>query len=289
MTPAEYCLQRNGGRISNLACSLMFLPRRARVGVSALHAFAQEISDVPAHCSDSAVAHNKLHWWHEEIHNAFRGNARHPISLALSPLLATGKLNEQALQDLIVAHAMGIPPIRYASFELLLEYAQRTGGGIQLLTLDGLDLQSPSSRALARQLGTLHALTVLLQRTGADVRRDRLFLPGEDLQRFDVSEAEVFACRESQAFQALMAFQADRILDLYAQALAVPPPVQPALLPGLILTALDRALLTEIRADGYHVLSRQIVLTPLRRLWTAWRTRRHARRRRPVLAGARLG
>ena len=289
MTPAEYCLQRIGGRVSNLACSLMFLPRRTRIGVSALHAFAQEISDIPALCSEPAVAHNKLRWWHEEIHNTALGNARHPISQALAPLLAIGKLSEPALQDLIVAHATAIPPVRYPNFQALLEYAQRTGGGIQQLTLDSLDIQNPSTRTLARQLGAAHTLTVLLQRAGADVRRDRLFLPGEDLERFRVSESEVLACRESQAFQTLMAFQADRILDLYTQALATPPPSQPALLPSLILAALDRALLTEIRADGYHVLSRQIVLTPLRRLWTAWRTRRHTRRRRSALAGAQLG
>ena len=286
MTPAEYCLQRIGGRVSNLACSLMFLPRHARASVSALHAFAQEISDIPAHCSEPAVARNKLHWWHEEIHNTSLGNARHPITQALAPLLATGKINEPALQDLIVAHATAIPPVRYPNFQALFAYAQHIGGGIQLLTLDALEVQNPSARALARQLGTAHALTVLLQRAGADVRRDRLFLPGEDLQRFDVSESQVLACRESQAFQTLMAFQADRILDLYAQAVATPPPSQPALLPSLILAALDRALITEIRADGYHVLSRQIVLTPLRRLWTAWRTRRHVRRRQPTWARA---
>ena len=151
-------------------------------------------------------------------------------------------------------------------------------------------LQQNRERVHSAELPGKHACRwILLQRAGADVRRDRLFLPGEDLERFRVSESEVLACRESQAFQTLMAFQADRILDLYTQALTTTPPSQLAMLPSLILAALDRALLTEIRADGYHVLSRQIVLTPLRRLWTAWRTRRHARRRRPVLAGARLG
>ena len=288
MTPADYCLQRIGGRVSNLACSLMFLPRRARVGARALHAFAQEISDVPTQCSDATIAHNKLHWWREEIHNSFRGNARHPVSQALAPLLVTGKIAEKTLLAQIDAYAMDVAPVRYSNFSSLFEQAQRTGGNLQLLILDSLDVQSPPLRTLAHQLGALHTLTVLLQRTGADVRHDRLFIPGQDLERFSVSQSDVLACRESPAFQALMAFQADRIVNLYTQKLAAPPPTHTAVLPGLILAALDRALLTEIRADGYHVLSRQIVLTPLRRLWTTWRTRRHAHRRRHLLADSRL-
>lgn len=278
MTPADYCLQRIGGRVSNLACSLMFLPRQARANLIALHALVQEISDVPAKCRDPAVALNKLQWWQEELHNTFQGGGRHPVSQALQPLVESGKLDEHSLQTLIEAYASETAPLRFPSFQALQDHAYRTGGATQLLCLDSLDIQQPELRSVARQLGAAHQLAVLLQRCGADVRGDRLFIPDEDLQRFQVNESEVLACRESPAFQALMEFEADRILGLPVHNLGTPPN-HPALLPGLILTALDRALLTEIRADGYHVLSRQIVLTPLRRLWTAWRTRRRTRRR----------
>lgn len=279
MTPAEYCLQRIGGRLSNLACSLMFLPRRARADLTALYALVQEISDVPAKSHEPAVALNKLSWWREEIRNTFQGSGRHPVSQALQPLVETGKLAEQDLQSLVEAYAREIAPLRFPNFQALQDHAYRTGGAAQLLCLDGLDARQAELRSLARQLGAAHRLTVLLQQTGADVRGNRLFIPEEDLQHFQVSESEILACRESPAFQELMQFQADRILGLPVHNLGTRPN-PPAILPGLILTALDRALLTEIRADGYHVLSRRIVLTPLRHLWTAWRTRRQTRRRR---------
>lgn len=279
MTPADYCLQRIGGRVSNLACSLMFLPRRARADLTALYAFVQEISDVPAKSHEPAVALNKLGWWREEIRNAFQGNGRHPVSQALQPLLGTGKLAEPDLQSLIEAYASEIAPLRFPSFQAVQDHAYRTGGAAQLLCLDSLDARQTELRSLARQLGAAHRLAVLLQQTGADVRANRLFIPGEDLHHFQVSESEILACRESPAFYKLMEFQAGRIFGLPVHHLGTPPS-HPALLPGLILAALDRALLTEIRADGYHVLSRQIVLTPLRHLWTAWRTRHQARRRR---------
>lgn len=279
MTPAEYCLQRIGGRVSNLACSLMFLPRRTRAGLIALHAWVQEISDVPVKCRDAAVALNKLSWWQEEIRNTFQGRGRHPVSQALQPLVEAGKLAEPDLQSLIEAYASETAPLRFPSFQALQDHAYRTGGAVQLLCLDILDAQPAEVRSLARQLGAAHRLAMLLQHTGADVRANRLFIPSEDLQRFQVTEAEVLACRESPAFRKLMEFEADRILGMPVHALSEPLS-HPALLPGLILTALDRALLTEIRADGYRVLSRRIALTPLRRLWTAWRTRRQTRRGR---------
>ena len=278
MTPADYCLQRIGGRVSNLACGLMFLPRRARADLTALYALVQEISDIPAKSHEPDVALNKLGWWQEEIRNTFQGNGRHPVSQAIQHLVETGKLVEQDLQSLIEAYVREIAPLRFPSFQALQDHAYKTGGAAQLLCLDSLDAQQAELRSLARQLGAAHRLAVLLQQTGADVRSNRLFIPEEDLLHFQVTESEILACRESPAFQKLMEFQADRILGLPAHNLGTRPN-HPALLPGLILTALDRALLTEIRADGYHVLSRQIVLTPLRHLWTAWRTRRQTGRR----------
>lgn len=279
MTPADYCLQRIGGRVSNLACSLMFLPRRARADLTALYAFIQEISDVPAKSQEPAVVLNKLQWWQEEIRNTFQGNGRHPVSQALQPLVQAGKLGEQDLHSLIEAYANEIAPVRFPSFQALQDHAYRTGGAAQLLCLDSLDMHQTELRSLGRQLGAAHRLAALLQQTGADVRGNRLFIPEEDLHQFQVSESEILAYREPPAFQRLMDFQAGRILGLPVHNLGTPPD-HPALLPGLILAALDRALLTEIRADGYHVLSRRIVLTPLRHLWTAWRTRRLTRRRR---------
>lgn len=279
MTPSDYCLQRIGGRVSNLACSLMFLPRRTRADLTALYALVQEISEVPAKSHEPAVALNKLSWWQDEIRNTFQGNGRHPVSQALKPLVEAGKLVEQDLQSLIEAYVREIAPLRFPSFQALQDHAYRTGGAAQLLYLDSLDARQAELRSLARQLGAAHRLAVLLQQTGADVRGNRLFIPEEDLQHFQVTESEILARRETPAFQMLMEFQADRILGLPAHNLGARPN-HSALLPGLILTALDRALLTEIRADGYHVLSRQIGLTPLRHLWTAWRTRRQTRQRR---------
>jgi phytoene synthase len=91
--------------------------------------------------------------------------------------------------------------------------------------------------------------------------------------QFGVTRADLMHTTISENFRRLMAFQAQRALQTYDEALALLPATdRKAQRPGLIMAAIYRALLEEIRTDGYHVLDRRISLTPLRKLWLAWLT-----------------
>ena len=79
------------------------------------------------------------------------------------------------------------------------------------------------------------------------------------------------------AFRRLMAFEAERARTWYAQALAkLDPRDRRAQRTGLIMAAIYRALLDEIERDGFDVLDRRTSLTPLRKLWIAWKTARRS-------------
>ena len=74
-----------------------------------------------------------------------------------------------------------------------------------------------------------------------------------------------------------MAEQVARARRWYARAMdALPAEDRRAQRPGLIMAAIYRALLDEIERDGYRVLDHRIALTPLRKLWIAWKTARRA-------------
>jgi phytoene synthase len=131
-------------------------------------------------------------------------------------------------------------------------------------------------------MGQALQLTNILRDVGEDARRGRIYLPIEDLQRFDVKAHELLR-REapwgySERFVALMRFQAERAHGLYEQALAALPANQRrAQKTGLMMGEIYRALLREIEASGFAVLHQRIALTPLRKLWIAlrvnWRVR----------------
>ena len=90
---------------------------------------------------------------------------------------------------------------------------------------------------------------------------------------FGVTAADLLNARHSEKFEALMKFQVARAQTVYDEAFALlPKEDRRAQRPGLMMSAIYRTLLTEVEADGYHVLSQRISLTPIRKLWLAWKT-----------------
>ncbi|HMY07716.1 MAG TPA: squalene/phytoene synthase family protein, partial [Accumulibacter sp.] len=125
----------------------------------------------------------------------------------------------------------------------------------------------------AHDLGMAFQLTNIIRDVGEDARRGRIYLPIDELQRFEVPAAEILDARYSDNFRRLIEFQIERAERFYEQALAsLPAGDRQAQRPGLVMAAIYRTLLDEIRRDGCQVLSQRTSLTPLRKLWIAWRT-----------------
>jgi 15-cis-phytoene synthase len=88
-----------------------------------------------------------------------------------------------------------------------------------------------------------------------------------------VTEADILDARETDGFKRLMAFQIDRALGLYDSAFAkLPRADRKAQRPGIVMAAIYRTLLKEIADGGCRVLTQRTALTPVRKLWIAWRT-----------------
>jgi len=108
---------------------------------------------------------------------------------------------------------------------------------------------------------------------GEDARKGRIYIPDDELARFGVSASDIIALRQSDAFADLMRFQIERAQRSYAEAMEMlPAEDRRAQRPGLMMAAIYRALLDEIQRDGCRVLSHRTTLTPIRKLWIAWRT-----------------
>src|SRR4030095_15697523 len=100
-----------------------------------------------------------------------------------------------------------------------------------------------------------------------------IYLPLDEMQRFDVKASDILAARYVDGFAPLMRFQAARARTVYQEALALLPATDgKAQRPGLMMGAIYAALLTEIERENFQVLHQRIALTPLRKLWIAWRT-----------------
>ena len=273
MTPHEYCQQRAAQSGSSFYYSFLFLPPERRRAITALYAFCREVDDVVDECADPAVARLTLGWWRTEVARIYDGGPSHPVALALAEVRARPDVPQARLQEIIDGMEMDLDHNRYPDFAALRLYCHRVASVVGLLSAEIFGYENARTLEYAADLGLAFQLTNIIRDVGEDARRNRIYLPLDELARHGVSANDITSARESEPFRRLIEFQIDRALDFYARAFAALPPAdRRTQRAGLIMAAIYRTLLDEIRADGCRVLTRRTSLTPLRKLWIAWKT-----------------
>ena len=273
MTPDEYCRDRAARSGSSFYYSFGFLPADRRRAITALYAFCREVDDVVDESTDAMLARTRLDWWRDEVERLYEGRPQHPVTRALAPHLQTCSIERARLLEIVDGMQMDLEQDRYLDFEGLRLYCHRVAGVVGVLAARIFGARRDSTMRYAEELGLALQLTNIIRDVGEDARRKRVYLPIEDLQRFDVAVHEILAIRPSERFVELMRFQAARARETYARALSLlEPDERPAQRPGLMMAAIYFTLLDEIERDGFRVLTHRTSLTPLRKFWIAWRT-----------------
>ena len=273
MSPDEYCQQKTVQSGSSFYYSFLFLPPERRRAITALYAFCREVDDTVDEASDASLARIKLAWWRTEVSTMYKGTPTHPVTQALKPHLEVYHLEEQHLQAIITGMEMDLDQSRYLDYPGLRKYCWHVAGVVGILSASIFGYTNPQTLQYAEKLGLAFQLTNIIRDVGDDARRGRIYLPVNELQQFGVTAADLMNSRHSEKFEALMRFQTERAQAMYDEALLLlPKEDRRAQRPGLMMAAIYRTLLDEIARDNFHVLNQRISLTPLRKLWLAWKT-----------------
>lgn len=272
MTPQDYVQQKAAASGSSFYYAFLYLPPQKRAAITAFYAFCREVDDVVDEMVDPGVAATKLQWWRTEVAQAFSGTPSHPVMQALMPLAAPFQIEQRHLQAVIDGCQMDLNQSRYLDYANLQRYCHLVAGEVGEVAARIFGQTQPQTTAYAHALGQALQLTNILRDVGEDARRGRIYLPMSDLKQFEVPAQEILNGTYSERFTALMHFQAERAHGLYDQALALlPAPDRRAQKPGLMMASIYRALLREIELEKFAVLHQRISLTPLRKLWLAWK------------------
>ncbi|MDY7575208.1 presqualene diphosphate synthase HpnD [Actimicrobium sp. CCI2.3] len=273
MSPDEYCQQKAAQSGSSFYYSFLFLPAERRRAITALYAFCREVDDTVDECTDVGIARTKLHWWRGEIGAMLAGTPTHPVTLALQPHMATYQLDGQHLLAIIDGMEMDLDQTRYLDYIGLQKYCWHVAGVVGILSASIFGYTDKQTLRYAEKLGLAFQLTNIIRDVGEDARIGRIYLPVNELQQFGVTAADLLNARHNGQFENLMRFQVRRAQSAYDEAFALLPAAdRRSQRPGLMMSAIYRALLSEIEHDGFHVLNQRISLTPIRKLWLAWRT-----------------
>ena len=272
MTPEQYVQQKTAASGSSFYYAFLFLPKPRRLAITAFYAFCREVDDVVDNAADASVAGIKLAWWQAEVAQSFAGQPSHPVMQALMPLAAEFKIEQRHLQAVIEGCQMDLSQTRYLDYPGLLRYCHLVAGVVGEVAAHIFGQTQTATTVYAHKLGLALQLTNIIRDVGEDALRGRIYLPLNELQQFEVKAHEILTRSYSGRFSALMKFQAQRAQNLYDEALALLPPTERrAQKPGLMMAAIYRALLTEIERDNFQVLHQRVSLTPLRKLWLAWK------------------
>jgi 15-cis-phytoene synthase len=272
-TPQAYVQEKAAKSGSSFYYTFLFLPPERRAAITAFYAFCREVDDVVDEVSDAGVARTKLAWWRQEVAKTYAGSPEHPVMRALAPHLAVFQIEQPYLQGIIDGMEMDLEQTRWLDFTGLQRYCHHVAGLVGMAASGIFGRSSEATLQYADKLGLAFQLTNIIRDVGEDARNGRIYLPVSELQQFGVKAADILQGRYSEEFTRLMRFQTQRARELYAQAFSLLPNVDArAQRPGLMMAAIYHALLQEIERNDFRVLHQRISLTPIRKLWLAWRT-----------------
>lgn len=273
----EYCLQKAAPPGSSNYYAL----RQAQVArqplIAALFALRRELEETAKETGDPTVGRTKLAWWQKELAALAEGSPSHPVTHALLQHLADPRTEYPAMQTVLAGFEMDLDQARYLDFANLRRYIDGVGGAFTALVARVSAREPGDTAAWSAELGNALMLAQLVEELGNDARHGRIYVPIDELQRYGVTAADLINRRYSDAFNELMQFQTNRARDALTAALAAIPATERRNQRTLrAQAALSLALLDEIERERFQVLHQQIVLTPIRKLWIAWRAARRA-------------
>jgi phytoene synthase len=227
-----YCRRVTRQSSSNFYYAFRLLSAEQHNALCALYAFCRfmdDIADRPEGVDPGQGSGRKerlaslLDAWREELHCCYSDAPRHPISQALADALRRFPVRQETLAGIIDGVEMDLRRARYRTFRELYDYCYHVASLVGLACIEVFGYRNPKTREYAVSLGVACQLTNILRDVGEDARRDRIYLPQEDLLRFGCSEQELRAGVYNDAFVRLMRFECGRARAYYGEAAALLP------------------------------------------------------------------
>jgi phytoene synthase len=272
----KYCHDKVAISGSNFYYSFLFLPPKQREAITAIYAFCREVDDIVDECRDATIAGQKIVWWSSEIDRVFNGTPQHPISIELASAVGNFGLPRIWFDEILQGMAMNLRYHGYQSFEDLNLYCHCVSSTVSMLTATIFGYSNPNTLDYAKKLGMAIQLINIIQNIGEDARSGRIYIPEQELAAFGITPDELLSLqvRTPKQLTTLLTKLAFAAREYYTAALhALTPEDRPLQRSGIIMAAIYFSILKEIERNQFMVLNQKITITPLRKLWIAWRTK----------------
>ncbi len=250
----EYCRRMTAEYSKTFYSASLLFPEEKRRAIWAIYAWCRRTDELVDGLEANADL-GVLERWEANLSKIFAGRVDDPYDMALADAVQTFPLEVQPFLDMIEGMRMDLRQDRYETFEDLSTYCYRVAGTVGLMScaVMGLTTNTVEVRERAIALGVAKQLTNILRDVGEDARRGRVYLPLEDLRKFDYTEADLFSYVIDERWAALMEFEIARTEAIYREAeKGIPALIPDARWPVWASLIFYRRILTKVRANGYQ-------------------------------------
>ncbi len=242
---------------SNLALAFIALGRERRRDITTFYAFCRLIDDIADDPQlEVAAKQRQLDQWRGAIRD--RVTNEPAVADDVRTLMTKYRLAPAMFDEIISGVEMDLYTKRYATFEELRVYCYRVASAVGLVSIEIFGYRNPACREYAIQLGLALQMTNIIRDVGSDLEQGRIYLPQEDIARFDYSETDLMACTYNENFRTLMQFQAARAHECFRCAnAALPREDRHSMQAAEIMRAIYQRLLELISMDHFRVFDKR--------------------------------
>jgi 15-cis-phytoene synthase len=265
MTKAENIARRSG---SNLALAFFCLPKEKRRDISTFYAFCRHVDDIaddPGLPTDERRA--QLESWRSWIR---RPSAEEPdFAGEIRQLIKKYSLKVLHFEDILNGVEMDLQQVRFRTFAELSEYCYRVASAVGLISIEIFGYKNVRCRDYAYYLGLALQLTNIIRDVGSDLANGgRIYLPLDEMAKFNYSEEELTQRKYDDRFVALMKFQAERAHAYFQRATdSLPAEDHRSMKAAELMRAVYFRLLTRIENDHFRVFQKKYRLSRPEKLW----------------------
>lgn len=263
MNPQEYCNEVTKKSHSNFLSAFIFLPKDKKNALIALYAFCREVDDIVDESDEYEASKKKLNWWRFEINQLFENKPQHQVTKALKPYISKFNLSKPYFIEIIDGMEMDLDLNRYKNFKELQLYCYRVASTVGILSAHIFGYEDNATLKYAHNLGIALQLTNIIRDLGDDAKRNRIYIPLEELNKFNITETEILNFIQDKKMEELVLDQAKRAIYFYKLAISNLPEIDKKnQKPGLIMANIYYALLSKIISNQpNNILNQKILLT----------------------------
>ncbi|HMS65367.1 MAG TPA: phytoene/squalene synthase family protein [Ignavibacteria bacterium] len=246
---------------SNFLYSFSLLSKEKNDAINTVYAFCRKTDDIVDNEEESKEdKFTRLQDWKSELANAIESGQSDNLLLGnVEKVIRTFKIPTKPFFELIEGMEMDLKKSRYNNLNELYEYCFKVASTVGLMSIEIFGYNNPMTREFAINLGIALQLTNIIRDIKTDADGGRIYIPMEDLRKFNYTESDLLEGRYNEKFINMMKYECERAKYFYEEAdKSLQNEDKGNMFPAKIMESIYFRLLKKIEANNYNVFEKKI-------------------------------